>query len=131
MLNDAERKTFNRIADELIPAAHGMPAFSASGADPVCLDRVLTLRSELLEPLRAALAAAENTPDANTLNRDHPDAVGVIGLVASSSYYLVPEVRKKLGYPGQTHRPAMEDEEGDYVDLLQPVIDRGAIYRKA
>ena len=68
--------------------------------------------------------------DADTLNRDDPDAIGVIGLVASSAYYLVPDVRDRLGYPGQTHRPAMEDEEGDYLDLIQPVIDRGPIYRK-
>ena len=40
--------------------------------------------------------------DADTLNRDDPDAIGVIGLVASSAYYLVPDIRNRLGYPGQT-----------------------------
>jgi len=130
MLSDAERATFSRIADALIPAAHGMPAFSQSDADPVCLDRVLTMRPELLQPLQKALVSAADSADADTLNRDDPDAIGVIGLVASSAYYLVPDIRDRLGYPGQTHRPAMEDEEGDYLDLIQPVIDRGPIYRK-
>lgn len=131
MLSQDERAAFNRIADALIPDAHGMPAFSASGADPVYLDRVLTMRPELLAPLREALVAAASASDADALNRDHPDAIGAIGLVASSAYYLVPEIRDRLGYPGQTHRPAMEDEEGDYLDLIQPVIDRGPVYRKA
>lgn len=130
MLSEAERTTFGQIADALIPAAHGMPAFSQSGADPVYLDRVLTMRPELLAPLQKGLAAAASSPDADALNRDNPDAIGVIGLVASSAYYLVPEIRDRLGYPGQTHRPAMEDEEGDYLDLIQPVVDRGPIYRK-
>lgn len=129
MLNDDQRSTFNRIADILIPQAQGMPAFSTSGADPVYLDRVLTLRSELLDPLNNALSVAQNADDADALNRDHPDAIGVIGLVASSAYYLVPDIRQKLGYPGQTHRPAMEDEEGDYRDLIDPVVQRGSIYR--
>jgi hypothetical protein len=131
MLNDSERATFNRIADGLIPASRGMPAFSESGADPVCLDRVVMLRSELLEPLRAALLSAARSTDAESLNRDDPDAIGLIGLVASSAYYLVPDIRERLGYPGQTHRPHTDAEEGDYLDLIQPVVDRGPIYRKA
>lgn len=130
MMQAAEREAFARIADSLIPTAQGMPCFSRSGADPVHLDRVLTLRPELLAPLREALVLAVKIGDAEALNRDHPEAIGVIGLVASSAYYLVPDIREKLGYPGQTHRPAMEDEDGDYRDLIQPVIDRGPIYRK-
>jgi hypothetical protein len=130
MLNDSERATFSRIADYLIPESQGMPAFSQSGADPVCLDRVLTMRPELLESLKQALGMAASADDADTLNRENPEAIGVIGLVASSAYYLEPDVRQKLGYPGQTHRPATEDEEGDYLDLIQPVIDRGSIYRQ-
>jgi len=55
----------------------------------------------------------------------------VIGLVASSTYHLMPGVRAIMGYRGQEHRPAGEAEEHDYLrdDLLQPVIDRGPIYR--
>ncbi|WP_417516612.1 hypothetical protein [Minwuia sp.] len=129
MLTDAERKTFNRIADELIPAHQPMPAFSRSGADPVHVDRVLTLRPEVLTDLRHALKLAENS-DAEALNRDHPMAIGAIGLVASSAYYLVPEIRDLLGYPGQIQRPAEDHEEHDYADLIQPVVDRGPIYRR-
>ena len=65
MLSEAERTTFGQIADALIPAAHAMPAFSQSGADPVYLDRVLTMRPELLAPLQKGLAAAASSPDAD------------------------------------------------------------------
>ncbi|WP_416899151.1 MAG: hypothetical protein ACMVY4_05350 [Minwuia sp.] len=130
MLDDGQRAAFARIADALIPAVQGMPSFSQSDADPVHLDRVLTLRPELLAPLQAALEKAAAGMDAEALNRDHPEAIGVIGLVASSAYYLSPDIRRRLGYPGQIQRPAAEEEEHDYADLLQPVIDRGRIYRE-
>lgn len=130
MLTDTERRIFGQIADVLIPEAAGMPAFSKSGTDPVYLDRVLTLRSELLLPLQDALSKAAEVGDADALNLAHPKALGTIGLVASAAYYMVPEIKQLLGYPGQTHRPVTEDEEGDYLDLIQPVVDRGPIYRK-
>jgi len=131
MLTDAERATFGQIADVLIPETAEMPAFTGSDADPVHLDQVLTLRPELLNKLKDALQKAAVAGRADALNRDHPEAIGIIGLVASSAYYLSPGIRDRLGYPGQIQRPATEAEEHDYVDLLQPVIDRGNIFRSA
>ncbi len=133
MLTDNERRAFCAIADTLIPASGKMPSFSQSAAQPLHVDRVLGLRPELLADLKSALTlAAESADPTDTvewLNREHPAALGIIGLVASSAYYLDPAIRKKLGYAGQQHRPATADEEHDYEDLLQPVIDRGPIYR--
>ncbi len=134
-LTDDQRRTLARIGDELIPAALGMPSFTEAGAADAMTDHVLSLRPELLSDLQQALdgIAADEAPAAATarLNRDDPEALGVIGLVASSAYYLMPGVRAIMGYRGQEHRPAGEEEEHDYLrdDLLQPVIDRGPIYR--
>ncbi len=134
MLSDAERKTLGAIADVLIPAYGEMPSFSQSGAHNAHTDRVLELRPELLDALKAALALGGGGGDAGEiaemLNRDQPDAIGLIGLVASSAYYLDADIRTKLGYPGQLQRPPVEDEEYDYEDLLQPVIARGPIFRE-
>jgi hypothetical protein len=133
MLTDKERAALAAIADVLIPAHREMPSFSLSGAHLAHTDRVLALRQELLPVLRAALShvnldvSAEAMAD--RLNRDHPEAIGVIGVVASAAYYLDEEVRQKLGYPGQIQRPAGDEEEYDYEALLQPVIGRGRIYR--
>lgn len=134
MLNDRERQTFSAIADVLIPSFDGMPSFSQSGAAQAHTDRVLELRPELLDDLKSVLALAAETGDAaetaDRLNREQPAAIGLIGLVASSAYYLDDDVRKRLGYPGQLQRPPTAAEEYDYEALLQPVIERGPIYRR-
>lgn len=131
-----ERETLAALADALIPAAESMPAFSEIGAQSQLTDRVLDLRPELLPDLRRALAQAAGFAPAEAaerLNIEDPQAFGTLGLVASSAYYLDAEVRRLLGYPGQQSRPARPEEEHDYLrdGLLQPVIDRGRIYRDA
>lgn len=139
-LNATQRATLNTIGDVLIPAALGMPAFSGAGAVDDMVAHVLALRPELLDSLRRALdqvaaqddAAQEDAAlAAERLNRDNPDGLATIGLIASSAYYMMPDVRAIMGYRGQEQRPATDDEEHDYLrdNLLQPVIDRGPIYR--
>ncbi len=136
ILTNLEHETFATLADVLIPAAESMPSFSDLGAHKTHVERVLTLRPELQADLRRALAkvnASLPNEALEKLNMGDPQAFGTLGLVASSAYYLDTEVRDLLGYPGQISRPASPEEEHDYLidDLLQPVIDRGAIYRKA
>lgn len=134
MLSDDQRTTLCAVADRLIPASAKMPCFSASGAQRAELDRVLELRPEVLPALLAALdlvAGADTGDEALEawLHRTDPAALAVIAQVASSAYYLSPDIRKLIGYPGQVQRPVADDEEADYEDLLQVVVDRGPIFR--
>ncbi|MEJ8572140.1 hypothetical protein [Microbaculum marinum] len=135
LLLKRDREVFAAIADVLIPAAEGMPSATALGIEGEPMDHVLALRPELANDLLRGLRAAAGAPDgaaaAERLNREDPAAMGAIGLVASAAYYMQPQVWKLLGYPGQTHRPVRPEEEDDFRenDLLQPVIDRGPIYR--
>lgn len=134
-LSDPRRAALNAIGDVLIPAALDMPCFTGAGDVDAMVDHVLALRPELTERLNQALdrvGADENAAAAaERLNREDPDGLATIGLVASSAYYMMPEVRRIMGYRGQEQRPATADEEHDYMrdNLLQPVIDRGPIYR--
>lgn len=135
ILKAFEHKMLAALADVLIPSAESMPAFSELKGHQIHVERVLMLRPELQADLRRALASADSSLPSDTLeklNMDDPQAFGTLGLVASSAYYLDAGVRDLLGYPGQISRPARPDEEHDYLhdDLLQPVIDRGPIYRK-
>lgn len=135
-LTDAQRQTFAALADVLIPAAEGMPAASQVDLQGAPLDLVLELRPDLHEALFRALDFAAGKDAAEVLqqlNRDDHSAIGALGAVASAAYYMQPEVWRRLGYPGQTSRPAAPEEENDYMhdDLLKPVIDRGSICRKA
>lgn len=135
-LSKHNRDAFRRIADVLIPEADGMPSASQVAVHLAGIDHIRELRPELDENLCRGLNAVGDLDCDEAiayLDAHDPSALGVIALVATSAYYLVPAVRQRLGYPGQLSRPATEAEEGDCFadDLLQPVIDRGPIYRKA
>jgi len=133
-LDDTLRRTFLAIADVLIPEAEGMPKASQVGVGGEILDRMLALRPDLREAFLRGLRAASGKPPAaaaETLNRDDPAALGAIGLVASAGYYMSPQVRALIGYPGQESRPGDPDETPEYVanGMLQEVIDRGPIFK--
>ena len=111
-----------------------MPKASQVGVGGEILDRVLALRPDLREGfLRGLRAAAGKLPAeaAEALNRDDPAALGAIGLAASAAYYMSPQVRTLIGYPGQENRPGDPDETPEYVanGMLQQVIDRGPIFK--
>ena len=133
-LTDADRATFAGIADILIPEAEGMPSASQVGVHKAVLDRILSLRPDLVENfLRGVRKAAGKEPRAaaNLLNKEDTPALSAIGLVASAGYYMEPRVRQLIGYPGQEKRPGNPDETPEYVTtgMLQQVIDRGPIFK--
>lgn len=133
-LTDAERKTFSAIADYLIPEAEGMPSASQVGVPAELLDKVLAVRPDLVEAMQRglrAVAGLDGEAGARKLNETDGVAFHAVSLAASGGYYMSPQVRKLLGYPGQESRPFDPDKTTDYLDdgTLQPVIDRGPIYR--
>ena len=133
-LDDALRRTFLALADALIPEAEGMPAASQVGVGGDILDRMLALRPDLREAFLRGLRTAAGKPAAEAaeaLNRDDPAALGAVGLVASAGYYISPQVRALIGYPGQESRPADPDTPPEYVTngMLQQVINRGPIFK--
>jgi hypothetical protein len=133
-LTPAMRDIFKQIADLLIPAYKHLPAASAVGVHEKLLDDVLTFRPDIVDAFFRGLATIEAgtlSANLNSLYRGDPDAFGAISLAASAGYYMSPEVRSALGYPGQeslTYNP--HDVPGYLVDhLLERVSLRGPIYR--
>lgn len=132
-LEASVRASFLAIADVLIPAAEGMPAASEVSVGDY-LDRILSLRPDLSEAFFRGARAVVGTPAtvaAEALNHDDPQALATIALVASAAYYMSPQVRTLIGYPGQEKRLFDADATPEYVTngMLQRVIDRGPIYR--
>jgi hypothetical protein len=95
------------LADQLIPGEAGMPSASEAGATGVWLEAVFEARPDLREPVEqrdpAALATA---------------------IVAA--YYFNPDVRERIGYPGQLAIPLGPP---DHEELLESVRARGPVYR--
>ncbi|GAB5469415.1 MAG: hypothetical protein Kilf2KO_24450 [Rhodospirillales bacterium] len=134
LVNDSQRAAFAALADLLIPEAEGMPSASQVDLQNAPLDRVVELRPDLRPPFyRAVNAVKAGDPRAvlTDLAENDPEAFGALGVLASAAYYMQPEVRRLIGYPGQENRPVEENYEPEYVTngMLQEVIDRGPIYR--
>jgi hypothetical protein len=124
-----DRETLAGLADVLIPAADGMPSASEAGATGRLLDEVLRVRGDLEEPLATlTAAAADKDPRAEVdrLKAEEPELFEALTTAIAGGYFMSDYVRERLGYPGQQ---ALQLEDDHDPALLQPVIDRGPIYR--
>jgi hypothetical protein len=124
-----DRETLAALADVLVPEADGMPSASQAGATGDLLDEVLRVRSDLEEPLAAITAAAADRDAAQEVERlrsEEPERFEALTSAIAGGYFMSSDVRERLGYPGQQ---ALELEDDHDAALLQPVIDRGTIYR--
>ena len=129
------RTLFGQVADMLIPAYKKFPAATAVGVHEKLLDDVLGFRPDLVEAFLCGLAridAGALSQSVNALYRDDPDAFNALSLVASGGYYMAPEVRTVLGYPGQESLTYDPREVADYLTdhMLERVASRGSFYRQ-
>jgi hypothetical protein len=133
-LTPETRATFAGIADVLIPEAEGMPSASQVKVHGEILDRILSLRPDLTTAfyrgvgMAAQMDAAQAT---NHLNQVDAEALSAVGLIAAAAYYMSPEVRTLIGYPGQEKRSFDADATPEYVanGMLGVVEQRGPIFR--
>jgi hypothetical protein len=119
------RERLAELADTLIPAEDGMPSASEAGAVGEWLDVVLAVRPEFAGPLEGLAASSE--PLATLPERD-PAGWGVLTAAVVAAYYMNPDVAARVGYTGQRAIP-FDPDAPDYVDLLESVKGRGAVYR--
>jgi hypothetical protein len=132
MLTDQDRQRFARLADVLIPAAEGMPSASQADVPQRWLEEALRHRPDLDAGLHGALDAAGDLPADEAiqlLNTEHIPDFEALGTLTAGAYFLNPEVRDLIGYPGQVATPPRDDTD-TYVDLLEHVVERGQVYRE-
>ena len=134
LIEDDLRATFVSIADVLIPAFGSLPTASGAGVGGPVLDRILSLRDDIRDTFFRGLRTVAGKPPeaaARELNEQDPTALATIGLVASAAYYMDPRVKQLIGYPGQARYEIDPAAQPDYLldNILQPVINRGPIYR--
>jgi hypothetical protein len=133
---DAQRATFDALADVLVPATESMPSASEVDVSGAGLDRVLRARPDLEAPLAEVLANGPGTDPAARLRdvqRDDPEGFEALALAATGGHYTDARVRDLIGYPGQTYDAArVATPDVDISDpMLQRVVARGPIYRPA
>jgi hypothetical protein len=132
-LDPARQAVLAGVADQLIPAAHGMPS-AGDVVDARSVAFVLGARPDLADPLRAALG--EDLPSAAgerlaVLEASRPDLLAAVHLVVVGGYYANDDVRAALGYPGQVARPVSAFDYPEYVEegLIDRVLARGQVWR--
>jgi hypothetical protein len=119
------RERLAELADQLIPAEGDMPSASEAGAVGEWLDAVLAARPEFTAPLEGVSASVEPF---ETLPERDPAGWGVLTAAVVAAYYMNPDVSARVGYAGQRAIP-FDPDAPDYLDLLDSVKDRGAVYR--
>lgn len=131
MLTTHQRDRLATIADVLIPAAEGMPSATEADVPNTWIDHALGYRPDLAEGLAAALEAAGDLPADEAvehLNSTQIPAFEALGTLLAGAYFLNPQIRELIGYPGQVATMPKDDTD-TYVDLLMTVMERGPVYR--
>jgi hypothetical protein len=134
-IDERLRERLSRVADGLIPEADGMPAASAVDIGGQQLDLVITSRPDLVDGIRRALEAAGDVQDSigwlDALWAKDPSGHEALVTAVVAGYYMHPDVKRLLGYPGQVPQPVNVGGFPDYLSegLLERVYERGPIYR--
>jgi hypothetical protein len=133
VLDAGRRETFARIADLLIPEAHGMPS-AGSVITEQRLRFVLTARPDLAEPLASALRPElPDDPRARLEALEHasPAVHEALLLTVVGAYYTDKDVRERIGYPGQLAKQLYSWKVPEYVEegLIDQVVARGPVWK--
>jgi hypothetical protein len=128
------RAVLAAVADVLIPKGDGMPSASEAGVAMRWLDEVLRLRPDFGPPLAAVLDRIKGVDPAAAFARvraEDPAGFGVLAEVVAGGYFLNPQVRSAIGYPGQQSVAIEHEQPADYEQdgLIASVIARGRVYR--
>ena len=116
-LSDELRLRFIALGDALIPPVDDLPGAGSlvAGTGTGLLDRVFTARPDLIAPLLRALAGIHPAPFHALAVTDQQAWMATLTVLAGG-YVLHPQVRKRLGYEGQSATPVRPDNYPAYIE---------------
>lgn len=126
-LTAAERATLNLLADVLIPEASGHLSASQAGLGGTLLTLALSYAPDVADGLRGVINAAEGLPPETALqafSQRDPAGYDAFCETVAAIYFLSPQVRVAVGFPGREAKAARV-EVADLENLLMPVIEAG------
>ncbi|MEU1983233.1 hypothetical protein [Nocardia sp. NPDC019395] len=133
-LTDDEREAAYLLGEELIPPQGDDLSADQAGVSAEFLDRVLTLRPDLVSPFRELLQRSrDHDPRAfcDHLMAAEPARFQLLTFVLAGAYLMSPRVRTRLNYRGQIGEPQDGEPQPEYAEsgLLRAVRQRGPSYR--
>jgi hypothetical protein len=126
-LSLSERSILATLADTLIPPAPGCLSASEAGIAGQRLDQALSYAPSLADMLRRVIGTVGNAaPQAalSSLKESDAAAYDIFCETIAAIYFLSPEVRTAVGFPGRDPKPARVDVS-DLEELLMPVLEAG------
>jgi hypothetical protein len=128
-LTAEERARLGAVADLLIPRASGMPSASEADVQGEYIDRVVSVRPDLLQAVRSGLAALPHPLPESYVALESLQIAGLRPLAdaITAAYFINPEVARLVGYRKRSVIPIRFDEDLD--QLVTHVVARGPIYR--
>jgi hypothetical protein len=136
-LSDDEHTTLLRIADTLIPAAGPNPKASEAQQFPAYLHLALAARADVFEIVLNAVNELADVDDLYAALKqmwaDDKGTFDPLSSIIAGAYFMTPQVKELIGYPGQHRDPAgLEDAANELeTGILDPVLERGPIYVSA
>jgi hypothetical protein len=130
-------RTLLAVADVLIPQGRGRPNATAAPGYESKLEICLAARRDVIERVAEILTELSTAGDLETslrsLDADRPSDLAVLGNIVAAAYFMIPEVAATTGYVAPHRNPAAYDEAVNELasGILEPVIDRGPVYRVA
>lgn len=130
--DDKVRSGAARIADLWFPGTARSPRLTALPGYDALLSRALQANPELSEAFLqiAALAAETDELSAEVVEGWPAELAEAAFYFLSCTYYMAPEARQAVGYPGQVRTPSAEATPDQLLDddLLAPVLALGPTY---
>ncbi len=138
-LTDAENTALLRIADTLIPESGPNPKASDASEFGAYLQLALAARADVFDAVLKAVQELAGVADEDLygalkqMSADDKFTFDPLSSIVAGAYFMTPQVKDLIGYPGQRRDPAgLEDAANELgTGILEPVLERGFIYVSA
>ena len=138
-ITDAESAALLRVADCLIPESGPNPKASDAADYLPYLHLALAARCDVFEAVVASALSLRDVPDDDlwaalrTMWAQDQAAFDQMSTVLAGAYFMSPQVKTLIGYPGQHRDPAGFEDAANELEtgILDPVLERGPIYVSA
>lgn len=138
-LTDSEMSGLLRIADALIPESGPNPKASDAREFGAYLQLALAARADVFDLVLGAVTDLAGVADADLyvalkkLWANDKATFDPLSSIIAGAYFMTPQVKELIGYPGQHRDPAGLEDAANELDtgILDPVLERGYIYVSA
>ncbi len=138
-LTESELATLLRVADCLIPADGPNPKASDAVDYTSYLQLALGARTDVFSAVISGLGKLAAVADSDLwdalkqMSVDDKFTFDPLSSILAGAYFMTPQVKELIGYPGQHRDPAPLEQAADELStgILDPVLERGYFYVSA